>query len=82
MVIVSAAVAVERKTVAGVVSAAEQSYAAFDSGGSITLASAVMASECLRLQQRWQRGWQRLVMVSVTVVAAFVLEAFPSVVQL
>jgi len=53
----------------------------FDSGGSITLASAVMASERLRLQQRWQRGWQRLVMVSAAVAAAFVLEAFPSVVQ-
>ncbi len=46
-----------------------------------TLASAVMASERLRQQQRWERGWQQLVMVSVAAVAAFVLEVFPSVVQ-
>ncbi len=35
----------------------------FDSGGSITLVSAVLALERLRLQRRRQRGWQRLVMV-------------------
>ena len=45
------------------------------------LVSAVMASERLRLQRHRQRGWQRLVMVSAAVAAAFVLEAFPSVVQ-
>ncbi len=37
--------------------------------------------ERLLLQRRWQRGWRRLVMVSAAVAAAFVLEAFPSVVQ-
>ncbi len=36
--------------------------------------SAVLASKQLRLQRRWQRGWQRLVMVSAAVVVAFVLE--------
>ncbi len=38
------------------------------------LVSAVLASERLRLQRRWQRGWQQLVMVSAAVAVAFVLE--------
>ncbi len=38
--------------------------------------STVLASERLRLQQRWQRGWQRLVMVSAAVAVGFVLEVF------
>ena len=37
-----------------------------------TVTSAVMASECLLLQRRWQRGCRRLV---AAVAAAFVLEA-------
>ncbi len=48
----------------------------FNGGGTITLVLAVLASERLRLQRRWQRGWQRLVMVSAAVAVVFVLEVF------
>ena len=48
----------------------------FDGGGTITLVSAVLPLERLRLQRRWQRGWQQLVMVSAAVAVAFVLEVF------
>ncbi len=41
----------------------QDSNPSFDGGGSITLVSAVLASEQLRLQRRRQRDWQRLVMV-------------------
>ena len=41
----------------------QDSCPSFDGGGTITLVSAVLASERLRLQRRRQRGWQRLVMV-------------------
>ena len=48
----------------------------FNGGGTITLVSAVLALERLQLQRRWQRGWQRLVMVSAAVAVAFLLEVF------
>ncbi len=41
----------------------QDSIPPFDGGGSITFVLAVLASERLRLQRHWQRGWQRLVMV-------------------
>ncbi len=54
----------------------QDSCLSFDGGGTITLVSAVLASERLRLQRRQQRGWQRLVMVSAAVAVVFVLEVF------